>query len=842
MSGHEGVTHGPDLVLTSDLCSPDETIVWRGLERVEVLLESDPDAIDVPALVLVANNKIGRSPLKDLKLRQKAAELIERLPRPPENRESVGVGYFLENAGSEVITRLIELSVTHDRSRGESSLRWSLGEGDVLPSELARFTELSEISMFGLERFPEVLLDMPWLRSIDFFGSKIAALPPRIARLQQVQALNLQDNRLDVLPDEFGELTRLKQLDLSGNRLTAVPETLANLTSLETLALGGNPMASVSQVEALFEEFCLKRTDIAARRVQINLMFARNERACAVGDVRLLIDALDAGPALVRGNARIALDMMLAPAYRDTPLEAGTKLAVIGKSGLSEIELSASLEKHGIGVGARIEADTTHVLIGEHLDERRDALYGYQGVFLTERMLVSFLREIQPPFFLDAAQDTRDAQARLIELLMSEDCDNQTLALEMLKGTGVSRKLMTPLYLLFVLAEDEAVGEAARVLLMQNASPAFIRFISLDQEFESISHEQGLTEHLHELEHFEEIDTLEFARLIYQRRLVGLKYLLEHAPGDEVAPMLAAKVDEGCLDLTSHALSRLPEGVGEIKDITELRLFDNRLTSLPDTLSGLRRLSEIDITANRFTILPESLGTVMMLGKLDAPNNEITSLPDALAGLEHLSELNVSHNRLMAITDSLGTLRSLTRLDISHNRLVALPESLAGAVQLMHLDVSHNKLTGLPRGLSALRTLNVSDNCLSEFPEGLLDCEALLELNLFGNALDNMPANLSALRRLESLEIGWQGMQALPGAVATLPALKSLTLMSANLTSLPAGLGSLDGLKTLSLSRCKMRELPEGLSELQGLEALNVPSKFKWRAKDLMPATCKIGL
>ena len=59
-----------------------------------------------------------------------------------------------------------------------------------------------------------------------------------MARLTQLQTLNLSGNQLTALPESLGQLTQLQTLNLSGNQLTALPESLGQLTQLqETHAL-----------------------------------------------------------------------------------------------------------------------------------------------------------------------------------------------------------------------------------------------------------------------------------------------------------------------------------------------------------------------------------------------------------------------------------------------------------------------------------------------------------------------------------------------------------------------------------------------------------------------------
>jgi Leucine-rich repeat (LRR) protein len=80
----------------------------------------------------------------------------------------------------------------------------------------------------------------------------------------------------------------------------------------------------------------------------------------------------------------------------------------------------------------------------------------------------------------------------------------------------------------------------------------------------------------------------------------------------------------GRLDLSGRQLASLPEPFGdEAEAPSELNLYDNRLTCVPDAIS-LRRLN---LSVNRFAAIPEDIGALSGLEMLDLGHNELTSLP-----------------------------------------------------------------------------------------------------------------------------------------------------------------------------------------------------------------------
>jgi Leucine-rich repeat (LRR) protein len=53
----------------------------------------------------------------------------------------------------------------------------------------------------------------------------------------------LKENQLSTLPKEIAKLKNLQKLDLSGNQLSTLPKEIAKLKNLKELYLGGNPIS-----------------------------------------------------------------------------------------------------------------------------------------------------------------------------------------------------------------------------------------------------------------------------------------------------------------------------------------------------------------------------------------------------------------------------------------------------------------------------------------------------------------------------------------------------------------------------------------------------------------------
>ena len=124
------------------------------------------------------------------------------------------------------------------------------------------------------------------------------------------------------------------------------------------------------------------------------------------------------------------------------------------------------------------------------------------------------------------------------------------------------------------------------------------------------------------------------------------------------------------LNALIHALS------SSGRPLKKLDCYDNKLTSLPESLGWLVSLTNLDCSYNKLTSLPGSLGRLVSLTKLDCAVNKLAALPESLGGLVSLTDLTCYNNKLTTFPESLGDLVSLKKLDCYSNELTSLPLSM----------------------------------------------------------------------------------------------------------------------------------------------------------------------
>ena len=108
----------------------------------------------------------------------------------------------------------------------------------------------------------------------------------------------------------------------------------------------------------------------------------------------------------------------------------------------------------------------------------------------------------------------------------------------------------------------------------------------------------------------------------------------------------------------------------------------NRLVAVPDSIGKLRALRELRLSDNRLGApgvclgaLPEEFGSLRSLRVLWLARNSLSTVPDAVCRLSGLEELDLAGNALVALPKAIAKLRHLTSLDLHGNDALVWPPS-----------------------------------------------------------------------------------------------------------------------------------------------------------------------
>ena len=237
----------------------------------------------------------------------------------------------------------------------------------------------------------------------------------------------------------------------------------------------------------------------------------------------------------------------------------------------------------------------------------------------------------------------------------------------------------------------------------------------------------------------------------------------------------AARSGATKLNLNRLELRELPESIGQLTQLQELYLQEDKLTALPESIGRLTQLQELDLSTNALTALPESIGQLTQLQKLTLHGNRLTTLPGWIGRLTQLRGLYLGETQMNALPESISQLTHLRKLMLFSNRLTVLPESMGHLTQLQDLLLYNNQLTALPESigqLTQLQELFLNDNQLTALPESIGRLTQLRDLLLYNNQLTALPESMEKLIHLEELYLHGNNALGIPPEILGPPSEK----------------------------------------------------------------------
>lgn len=120
-------------------------------------------------------------------------------------------------------------------------------------------------------------------------------------------------------------------------------------------------------------------------------------------------------------------------------------------------------------------------------------------------------------------------------------------------------------------------------------------------------------------------------------------------------------------------------------------LSSRGITRLPENIGKLTNLTHLDLSENKLTTLPNSIGKLKKLETLILDDNELTSLPESIEELENLTLLSVRYNQLTELPKNIGKLKKLRELRLDDNVIKKIPESFKNLPDNLHITYNDDR-------------------------------------------------------------------------------------------------------------------------------------------------------
>jgi Leucine-rich repeat (LRR) protein len=210
------------------------------------------------------------------------------------------------------------------------------------------------------------------------------------------------------------------------------------------------------------------------------------------------------------------------------------------------------------------------------------------------------------------------------------------------------------------------------------------------------------------------------------------------------------------LNYKGQNLNEFPASLLENRQITNLNLDDNKISSIPTWLPELTNLKVLYLNNNDINNI-EVLTKLPHLEVLHLNNNQINLIPDSIGNLAHLKRLFINDNYINWLPDTICNLPQLRVLLAAKNELTSIPLRIGQLRQLEVLNLFDNRITCIPESigqLSSLDYLQLGQNEISELHESIGSLHSVTSFEIFSNKLKDLSTQLSQLKELKNFNIG----------------------------------------------------------------------------------------
>ncbi len=328
---------------------------------------------------------------------------------------------------------------------------------------------------------------------------------------------------------------------------------------------------------------------------------------------------------------------------QEYPIQKDSELVFVGNSDYLKFrEVKKRLLPLGIQCKIRVKETTTHVVLGGRAKSDKGFL-AHNVTIITPKELNQELMRLEKPYLLEENEDTEQHVKGLGDLFLSGQSESIALALEIVKGGGFPKELLTDLLIAYKSQNFERkVREKLRKLLLVHVGAVGHKVVKKMKGLNEYSTEKTLLEDLGKLTRWApEFDSVKIGLYMYEKYKVGSCFLMEYLPLEEGLEWVNRYVEGKELDLSDSKFQRLPKIITHLPELTSVSLRNCRFTTVPVVLNELPKLEKLDLSNNSFKSLSLHLAKNKKLKVLSVGGNKFKRVPTVLFKTTQLEELHI---------------------------------------------------------------------------------------------------------------------------------------------------------------------------------------------------------
>lgn len=461
----------------------------------------------------------------------------------------------------------------------------------------------------------------------------------------------------------------------------------------------------------------------------------------------------------------------------------------------------------------------------------------------------------------------------LSNLFLSVNDENTRLAFEIMDQQELPKSLITEIFAVYKLTEDEALRLQAQQLLEKHGSAQLQSAMKWRLKLNDDGSLYGATEKTiaKNIDRYcdgKELIGRKLAQAMFRKFGVGANYLLNNVSEEERKSNLQTFVEGSTFKLRNAALSKFPAELFELTDLTEIDLSGNKIKTIPAKIKVFQKLKILRLSGNNLKKINKGILELKALEELYLNGNLMREFPELLTemhwlkkmditGLTNINmyrglELPVEAMRKMTGLQALGLANyssahgsmrfyspyrnypHLTWLEIKDGALDLEPLALAKTAyeqngESLSFILRYSQDSELKKKVISdfydpkTKTLDFKGIYLEHLPEEILEFD-IEALHLKGTSIGMLGSHF---KTKEEEENGYELVdQERLAVIPKLQNLKLLNLYDCSISAFPEGMEQLQKLEHLDARFNYVKSVPESLGQLSNLELAEFRSTF----------------